>query len=136
MSTSLQALSGGVLIGAAAAILLITGGHIAGISGILGRLVVGEAGPRRWRIAFLVGMVLPALVVRAAGWGQVPVLAAGHGLTALAGLLVGLGTGWASGCTSGHGVCGLSNLSVRSFVSTLIFMGAAVLTVYVRRHVV
>lgn len=135
MGTHLQALAGGLLIGAAAAVLLLCSGRIAGISGILGRLLVGDAGPRGWRIAFVAGLLLPALVARAAGWGQAPPLVIGWGLAAVAGLLVGLGTGWASGCTSGHGVCGLANLSKRSLVATLTFMGVAGLTVYVARHV-
>lgn len=132
---NLQALAGGLLIGAAAAVLLLSSGRIAGISGILGRIVVGEAGPRGWRLAFVAGLVLPALIASAAGWGAAPVLQGGYALAVVAGMLVGVGTGWASGCTSGHGVCGLANLSTRSLVATLVFMGTAGLTVFVQRHV-
>jgi uncharacterized membrane protein YedE/YeeE len=135
MNTNLQALAGGLLIGSAAAVLLLSSGRIAGISGILGRLVVGDAGPRGWRIAFFAGLLLPAVMARAVGWGDVPTVPVGYGLAIAAGLMVGLGTGWASGCTSGHGVCGLANFSKRSLVATLVFMATAGLTVYVQRHV-
>lgn len=135
MNANLQALAGGLLIGAAAAVLLLSSGRIAGISGIFGRLIVGDAGPRGWRIAFLVGLLFPAVVARVGGWGHVPAVPVGHGLAVAAGLVVGLGTGWASGCTSGHGVCGLANLSTRSLVATFVFMATAGLTVYVQRHV-
>lgn len=135
MNANLQALAGGLMIGASAAILLLTSGRIAGISGIVGRLVAGDAGPAGWRLAFLIGLVVPALLAHAAGWGTVPAVAVGYGLAMAAGLLVGLGTGWASGCTSGHGVCGLANLSMRSLVATVTFMVTAGATVYVQRHV-
>jgi uncharacterized membrane protein YedE/YeeE len=135
MNHNLQALAGGLMIGAAAAILLLAGGRIAGISGVLGRLVVGDAGPRGWRIAFFAGLVLAAVAARLAGWSQSGEPSGSYGTVLLAGLLVGLGTALASGCTSGHGVCGLANLSPRSLVATSIFMATAALTVYLVRHV-
>lgn len=136
MSSALQALGGGLLIGAAAAVLLLANGRIAGISGILGRLLAFDAGPRGWRLAFLAGLLLPALARGVAGGHAAPAVPGGPATVIVAGLLVGLGTGWASGCTSGHGVCGLANLSKRSLVATLVFMATAGLTVYVARHVV
>lgn len=134
MNPLLQSLAGGLLIGAAAAVLLLFNGRIAGISGIFGRLVRGDAGPGAWRLAFLIGLLLPAVVARLAGWGELPTLGGSLVLVAAAGLITGLGTGLAGGCTSGHGVCGLSNLSLRSLVATVLFMGVAVLTVFVQRH--
>lgn len=125
-----KSLLGGMLIGAGAAVLLLLNGKIAGISGILNNAVSGITGAKGWRIAFLVGLVLPACLL---GLGTIhfpqglPVLAA-------SGLLVGLGTGLGSGCTSGHGVCGLANVSPRSLLATLTFMIVAVATVFLVRH--
>lgn len=124
-------LAGGAAIGGGAALLLIVNGEIAGISGISARLFAGNAGPGRWRLAFLAGLVLPALWLASRdtlpATASLPVLA-------VAGLLVGLGTRLSGGCTSGHGVCGIANLSPRSLLATLLFMGAAGLTVFVVRH--
>lgn len=131
---NIQALAGGLLIGAAAAVLLLFNGRIAGISGIFGRLVVLDPGPRGWRLAFVTGLLLPAVAASLAGWMRAPPLPGGYALLAVAGLITGVGTGLASGCTSGHGVCGLANLSVRSLVATGIFMAVAALTVFVGRH--
>lgn len=134
MNHFLQALLGGALIGWAAALLLLVNGKIAGISGIFGRLVRLDSGPRHWRLAFVGGLVLAAALARLLGWAGAPVLQGGLLLAAVAGLITGVGTGLANGCTSGHGVCGLSNLSLRSLVATLTFMGVAALTVFVTRH--
>ena len=126
----LRAIAGGMLIGAGAATLLLLNGRIAGVSGILGN-VIGEAvGEQGWRIAFLVGLLVPALIL-GTGPAQLPQSAV---WAVVSGLLVGAGTRIGGGCTSGHGVCGLANLSTRSLVATLVFMTAAVLTVFVVRH--
>lgn len=126
-------LAGGALIGLSAGILRLGTGHIAGISGIL-RL--GIRGPDRgWQLAFLAGLLAAGLV---AAWHSGAPIAAGlerSSFPALigGGLLVGLGTGLANGCTSGHGICGLARFSRRSLASVMIFMAAAALTVFVRR---
>ena len=119
-----------MLIGAGTATLLLLNGRIAGVSGILGNLVREAAGEQGWRIAFVVGLVIPALVL-----GTGPALLPHHWLWATtSGLLVGVGTQIGGGCTSGHGVCGLANLSTRSLVATVTFMTAAVVTVFLVRH--
>lgn len=135
MTAYLPSLFGGMLIGAAAALLLLVSGRIAGISGMLGRLLVRDAGPHRWRLAFLAGLVLAPLVAGWAGWASPAHLQGGLLVAATAGLLTGLGTGFANGCTSGHGICGLANLSPRSLVAVLTFMAVAALTVFAVRHV-
>ena len=120
--------AGGVLIGLAAAMLLLLNGRIAGISGIVGGLL---AAPRRdvaWRVAFVLGLFAAPLVMMF--YPMAPRIDAGTGVLILAGLLVGIGTSYASGCTSGHGVCGLSRLSPRSLVATAAFMAAGIATVY------
>lgn len=128
----LQAIEGGLLIGVAASLLLLGSGQIAGISGVLGSVVEGR--PGCWRWAFLGGLLAAVLLVRLAG-GAVPGrLALGWPLIIVSGLLVGFGTRLGSGCTSGHGLCGLGNLSTRSLVATLIFMLVAMVTVFVVRH--
>ncbi len=129
----LQALEGGLLIGLAASLLLLFNGQIAGISGVLGSLVEGRGGSWRW--LFLGGLVSAVLAVRLAG-GAVPgQLALAWPVLVGSGLLVGFGTRLGSGCTSGHGLCGLGNLSTRSLVATLVFMAAGFATVFVVRHV-
>jgi uncharacterized membrane protein YedE/YeeE len=132
LASALQSVGGGLLIGAGAAALLLLNGRVAGVSGILGSVVDGDAGEHGWRIAFLVGLALPALLF---GTGQ-PVLPRSWLLAVVAGLLVGYGTRLGSGCTSGHGVCGLANLSPRSLVAMLTFLFTAVVTLFVMRHVV
>lgn len=129
-TTALHALLGGLLIGASVATLLLANGRVAGISGIVANVLHGDPGPTAWRVAFLVGLVLPALVV---GIGA-PQFAGGLAWLGVSGLLVGYGTQLGSGCTSGHGVCGLANLSPRSMTATLVFMGTGVLTVFIVRH--
>ena len=124
---------GGALIGAAAAGLLVIDGHIAGISGILGDAIRLRRG--LWRWAFLAGLAASSFVSPFVGIGPVtPTHQAGLILLGVAGLLVGFGTRLSNGCTSGHGVCGLSNLSPRSLVATLVFMAVAAATVFLVRH--
>jgi len=125
-----RALAGGALIGAGSATLLLLNGRIAGVSGILGNLVRGVSGDQGWRIAFIAGLSLPAWFCGV----HVTLLPRDWSLSIIAGLLVGIGTQLGSGCTSGHGVCGLANLSLRSLVATLTFMSAAAATVLVVRH--
>jgi uncharacterized membrane protein YedE/YeeE len=125
-----RSLAGGALIGAGAAVLIVVDGEIAGISGILGRTLRGTPGSHGWRLAFLAGLLAPALFLGAGpvAW-QAPI-----SLLAVAGVLVGFGTHLGSGCTSGHGVCGIANLSLRSLVATLTFIAvAAVAVVLVHR---
>jgi uncharacterized membrane protein YedE/YeeE len=131
----ISALSGGALIGLASVILLGLTGRIAGVSGILGGLITGgKPGDRSWRIAFIVGLVAGAVLCRIL-LGPLPVHMQAEGTQLIvAGLLVGFGTRLGSGCTSGHGVCGLARLSPRSLAATLTFMVAAILTVYITRH--
>lgn len=132
--TPWTALAGGVLIGAAASLFVLLNGRIAGISGLLTSLLEPGAEGRGEKLLFLLGLLLAPLV-----WvlfGRLPVLEFQSGWFGLliAGLLVGVGTRYGSGCTSGHGVCGISRLSARSIVATLAFMAAGFGTVYVLRH--
>ncbi len=133
--TPWSSLAGGILIGIAAAMLLLLSGRVAGISGIVGGLLAPRAGETGWRLAFVAGLLAaPALWWLFGGPALLPRIDAGFGTLAAAGLLVGVGTQYGSGCTSGHGVCGLSRLSGRSLVATLAFMGAGMATVFVARH--
>ena len=130
-------LGGGILLGLASAAFILVNGRILGISGILGGLLVPRLGDIGWRIAFLLGIAAAPFVsalLLPSGYMEAPRIEAGFIAIAIAGLLVGFGTRYGSGCTSGHGVCGLSRLSPRSLVSTLIFMGLGFLVVYVLRH--
>jgi uncharacterized protein len=130
------ALLGGMLIGISAALLLLLNGKIAGISGILGGLLTSPGAERYWRQMFLIGLLAGGfLTPLITGKPLDTFIAAPWWLTILAGLLVGIGTRLGSGCTSGHGVCGLARLSPRSLVATLTFIGTAMLTVFVMRHV-
>ena len=133
----LPALAGGALIGLSAALLVLANGRVAGISGIVGNLLGSPDDDTGWRLAFLAGLLLAPLAVVALT-GRIPpvTIAAPTGLLALAGFLVGLGTRIGSGCTSGHGVCGIARLSPRSLVATGLFMASAAATVYVVRHVI
>jgi uncharacterized membrane protein YedE/YeeE len=132
--TPWTALAGGLLIGGAAALLLLVGGRIAGVSGILGGALARAAPDRLWRVFFLLGLPLGALAVGAARGGlEIQISASPMALVA-AGLLVGFGTQLGGGCTSGHGVCGLANGSRRSLVATILFMLTGALTVYAVRH--
>lgn len=134
--TPWSALAGGALIGLAAAMFVLLNGRIAGISGVLGGLLNPTRGDIGWRIAFVAGLVVAPLAYRLFGTLPVPRIDAGTGALVLAGLLVGVGTRYGAGCTSGHGVCGLSRLSPRSLVATLAFMGAGFATVFVVRHII
>ncbi|MDP2019158.1 YeeE/YedE family protein [Hydrogenophaga sp.] len=136
--TPWASLSGGILLGVASAFFILVNGRVLGISGILGGLLSPKAGDAGWRIAFLLGMFSAPLVyswLAPAGFARAPTIDAGFAAVVAAGLLVGLGTRYGSGCTSGHGVCGLSRLSPRSLVATLAFMGAGFVMVFVVRHV-
>ena len=128
------ALLGGVLIGLAAAALILVTGRIAGISGIVGGLFRPQRGEVGWRLAFVGGLLAAPLLYGL--WAPLPAarIEAGPLLIVLAGLLVGVGTRYGAGCTSGHGVCGLSRLSPRSLVATLVFMAAGFATVFFVRH--
>ncbi|HKT65430.1 MAG TPA: YeeE/YedE family protein [Burkholderia sp.] len=128
-------LAGGVLIGLAAAWLIAFNGRIAGISGIVGGLFTAGAAERGWRAAFVAGLIAAPLMMRIVGAAAMPQVDAGWGALLAAGLLVGVGTRYAGGCTSGHGVCGLSRGATRSIVATAVFMVAGFATVFVRRHV-
>jgi uncharacterized membrane protein YedE/YeeE len=137
--TPWASLSGGVLLGVASAMFILLNGRILGISGILGGLLPPKAGDSVWRVAFLLGMFAAPLVFNAlapAGFSSTPRIDATELSVILAGLLVGIGTSYSSGCTSGHGICGLSRMSPRSLVATLSFMGAGFITVYLLRHII
>ena len=127
-------LAGGILLGLASALFILVNGRILGISGILGGLFSPKAGDVAWRVAFILGLLTaPLLYAGLRGPWEVRI-DAGWGTVVAAGLLVGLGTRYASGCTSGHGVCGLSRLSPRSLVATLSFMASGFIVVYLARH--
>ncbi len=137
--TPWASLIGGLLLGVASAVFILINGRILGISGILGGLLPPKVGDISWRVAFLLGMLAAPTVFMAlapAGFATEPRIDAGFWTVILAGLLVGIGTRYASGCTSGHGVCGLSRLSPRSLVATLSFMGTGFFIVYIVRHIV
>lgn len=134
--TPWASLAGGVLIGTAAAMLVLLNGRIAGISGIVGGLLTPRRGEIAWRLAFVAGLFAAPLVMLLASHSVTPRIDAGFGLLVAAGLLVGVGTSYGSGCTSGHGVCGLSRLSPRSLAATAIFTLAGIATVFVVRHLV
>lgn len=132
--TPWSALAGGALIGLAAAIFALANGRVAGISGLLGSLLQRQGEGRGEKAAFLVGLLLAPLL-----WGLFAALPSIHFETSslgliVAGLLVGIGTRYGSGCTSGHGVCGISRLSPRSMLATLCFMATGFATVFVLRH--
>lgn len=135
--TPWSSLMGGILLGIAAGALFLNSGRILGITGILEGLLTPKSDDSSWRLVFLLGMfasplaakfLLPAELLHA------PRIDANWAMVIAAGLLVGFGTRWGAGCTSGHGICGLSRLSVRSLVATLSFMGAGFVTVFVVRH--
>ena len=133
--TPWTSLAGGMLIGVAAAMLVLLSGRVAGISGIVGGLIAARRGDLAWRFAFIGGLLVAPLAILLAGKQMTLHIEASVATLAIAGLLVGLGTRYGSGCTSGHGVCGLSRLSPRSLVATAAFMGAGILTVFVTRHI-
>jgi uncharacterized protein len=133
--TPAAALAGGALIGVAAAMFLLFNGRIAGISGILGGLLRPREGEMGWRLAFVIGLVAAPVAYQFFASLPVSQIAASETMLVIAGLLVGLGTRYGAGCTSGHGVCGLSRFSIRSLVATLLFMTAGFVTVFVMRHI-
>jgi hypothetical protein len=135
--TPWMSLSGGLLLGVAAAMFILVNGRVLGISGIVGGLLVPKKGDAGWRVAFLLGLAAAPLIFRMvmpADLVHAPRIDAGYLAVVVAGLLVGVGTRYGSGCTSGHGVCGLSRLSPRSLLATITFMAAGFLTVFVLRH--
>ena len=134
--TPWTSLAGGLLIGTAAAMFLLLNGRVAGISGILGGLLRPRVGDIGWRVAFLAGLVLAPLLYQLGAPLPAVQIDADTALLVLAGLLVGIGTRYGSGCTSGHGVCGLSRLSPRSMVATAAFMAAGFATVFIVRHLI
>ena len=134
--TPASAVIGGATIGGAAALFAVLNGRIAGVSGILGGLARPQAGDVSWRIAFVAGLVAAPLA-----WGLLAALLeirvdASFPALVAAGLLVGIGTRYGGGCTSGHGVCGISRASPRSIAATVAFMAAGFATVYVARHLI
>lgn len=133
--TPTTALLGGVLIGLAAAALLLLNGRILGVSGIAGGLLQPNGGETGWRLAFIAGLLVPPLLLGFFRTIDAPKFDGSLWLIALAGLLVGFGSRMGSGCTSGHGICGMARLSKRSIVATVCFMLTGFLTVYVTRHV-
>lgn len=125
--------TGGLLIGLSAAIVLLVHGRIAGISGLIRRVLIERGRDQnRWRLSFLLGMV--AFGVVSLAWTDAPTTAMHPAQLSIAGLMVGYGTQLGSGCTSGHGVCGLGRASPRSLVSVLVFLGTGIATVYLLRH--
>ena len=129
-----SALAGGVLIGLATAMFVLLNGRIAGISGVIGGLLKPMVGDVLWRVAFVAGLIFAPLLYGLVSVVPAVQIDAGYGALIVAGLLVGAGTRYGAGCTSGHGVCGLSRLSPRSLVATAVFMGAGFVTVFVMRH--
>jgi uncharacterized protein len=133
--TPWASLAGGAGIGLAAALLVLFNGRIAGISGIIGGLIQPRLHEAGWRIAFIAGLIIAPLLWQIFSALPSIQIDASYGLLIIAGLLVGIGTRYGSGCTSGHGICGLSRLSPRGIVATLTFMAAGFVTVYIVRHV-
>jgi uncharacterized membrane protein YedE/YeeE len=133
--TPWASLAGGVLIGIAAAMFVLLNGRAAGISSVLGGLLRPARGDIGWRVAFIAGLIAAPLAYALFASVPRPQIDAGTTALVVSGLLVGIGTRYGSGCTSGHGVCGLSRLSPRSLVATLAFMGAGFVTVFVMRHI-
>ena len=134
--TPWSGLAGGAIIGIAAAMFALVNGRVAGISGILGGLLAPGTPDFAWRAAFVAGLIVAPIVYALAATLPTITIAAGYPTLIVAGLLVGIGTRYGAGCTSGHGVCGLSRLSPRSLVATLAFMAAGFATVFVVRHVI
>jgi uncharacterized membrane protein YedE/YeeE len=129
-----SSLAGGILIGVSAAIFILFNGRIAGISGILGGLMHPARNDILWRVAFLAGLMMAPLLYGMAAPLPEAVLDADAGTLIAAGLLVGIGTRYGAGCTSGHGVCGIARLSARSLAATACFMAAGFATVFIVRH--
>ncbi len=135
--TPVSGLVGGLLIGVAATLLLLLNGRISGISGIVGGLLVPKSSDAGWRVVFVAGLLLGAFGYMLATGGAIPVkMQASMPVLVVAGLLVGFGTRLGSGCTSGHGLCGIARLSKRSIVASAVFFGVAMLIVFVVRHAI
>lgn len=135
LGSALSSLAGGLLIGTGSLLLLVYGGRIVGISGVVGGLIPPR-GDHDWRLAFLAGLLAGAVILRLLGVGLPEQLGVSPLIIVVAGLLVGFGTRLSGGCTSGHGVCGLGRGSPRSLVAVLIFMAAAIVTVFITRHLI
>lgn len=134
--TPWASLFGGLIIGLGTSLLLLVNAKIAGISGILGGMLRLPKGDTAWRMLFLLGMIVAPVAYHLAVEAPQIHIESSWFVTIIAGLLVGIGTRMSSGCTSGHGVCGLSRLSLRSLVATLIFMSFGIITVFVTKHVI
>ena len=133
--TPVSGLIGGLLIGLAAALLLLLNGHLSGISGIVGGMLAPKSSEVGWRLVFVAGLLLGAFIYMLATGGAIPVrVQASVPVLVAAGLLVGFGTRLGSGCTSGHGLCGIARLSRRSIVASAVFFGVAMLTVFLTHH--
>ena len=132
--TPLASFAGGCLIGVSALLLMAFSGRIAGITGILGGLIQRPNGDWGWRFAFAIGLFIAPILLVKSGVGVEITIPASLGTIAVGGVLVGFGTNMGSGCTSGHGVCGLARFSKRSLVAVLTFMASAILTVFIIRH--
>jgi uncharacterized membrane protein YedE/YeeE len=135
-ATPINSFAGGVLIGVAVSILILFNGKVAGISGILGGIIKFKTNDVSWRLLFLIGLLISHIIYSIFFALPVVTMHSGNLTVLTAGLLVGLGTRYGSGCTSGHGICGISRLSTRSIVATIIFMLAGIVTVYVTHHLV
>lgn len=133
--TPYSALIGGLIIGVSAALFILMNGRIAGISGIIGGLLKPMKHDVLWRVAFVVGLFMAPTLYSL--FTQMPDIQVdtNYPLLVLAGLLVGIGTRYGSGCTSGHGICGISRLSPRSIIATCVFMSSGIITVFIMRHV-
>jgi uncharacterized membrane protein YedE/YeeE len=135
--TPISGLIGGLLIGLAATLLLLLNGHLSGISGIVGGMLAPKSSDLGWRAAFVAGLLVGVLAyVLATGDALLLEMQASLPVLVVAGLLVGFGTHLGSGCTSGHGICGIARLSKRSIVATSVFFVVAMLTVFLTRHVI
>lgn len=135
--TPIASTIGGMLIGLSAVLLMLSIGKVAGISGIASRLLPPVANDYGWRVAFLIGLIAAPIAVQlATGSAVEQTVSSNLALMAVAGLLVGFGSVFGSGCTSGHGVCGISRLSGRSIIATLTFMATAVATLFIARHII
>jgi uncharacterized membrane protein YedE/YeeE len=132
--TPWSSLAGGALLGVSAALFVLLNGRVAGISGVLGGLLRPGTGDLGWRVAFVAGLLLASSVYGLLGTLPDYTIESGSIELVVAGVLVGFGTRLGSGCTSGHGVCGISRLSPRSLVATGCFMASGVLTVFLLRH--
>ena len=135
--TPISAAIGGALIGLAAVLLMVFNGRIAGVSGIMDGLVEPRSDDRAWRAAFIAGLIAAPLAAALLGHAvPMPQMPGSYVTIAVAGLLVGFGTRLGSGCTSGHGICGIARLSPRSITATLVFMVTAIIVVALMRHVI